>query len=296
MTERKINSRTSSKSNNKTKEFKPVTKKLQPKIRRKTTRKKKKVKKIVVKPWVVVAICIAFSVLAYGLFLSKTNSNPEGVKVPAIKHYGYGIDISHHNNKDIKWDSLKVMIDNNGYLVDDISIASKIEPVKFVYMKATEGGNFKDKQFSKFWRQAGKHDIGRGAYHFFRSNKDGEQQAKFFIKTVGSLRYKDLPPMLDIETIHAGCSKQLLNERALQWLKTVEMHYGKKPIVYASDSFIKDYLSKDITNNYPIWVAHYKTDKPKFDNWLYWQFTEEATVYGIDGPVDLNIINIKKFI
>lgn len=293
MAERKTNTTNNSKSSNKTKELKAVTKKLPSKSRKRTTKKRRKAKKVTVKLWVIIAICAAFIAVGYYLFGPHRWTPSEGVKVPSIKHSGYGIDISHHNDKDIKWDSLKVMIDINGIMVDDKALATNIEPVKFVFMKATEGGNLKDKQFPKFWKQAADHEIGRGAYHFFRSNKDGELQAKFFIKTVGELRYKDLPPMLDIETIHSGCTKELLNERALQWLRTVEMHYGKKPIVYASDSFIKDYLGKEITENYPIWVAHYKTDKPKFKDWKYWQFTEEGTVYGIKGPVDVNLINLE---
>jgi len=290
MAKKKENNITNRKSDNKTKELNAVTKKLHPKRKVNSRKRKKKPRKVHVSPWVIAAICCCFCYIGYSLY-TRSNSSYSGVEVPNIKISGYGIDISHHNNKNIVWDSLKVMIDKNGVLVDDISLASKIEPVKFVYMKATEGGNFKDKQFSKFWKEAGNHEIDRGAYHFFNPKKDGELQAKFFIKTVGALRYKDLPPMLDIET--KPDDKELLNQRALQWLKYVELHYGRKPIVYASDSFVKDYLSKEITDNYPIWIAHYKTGKPDYKNWKYWQFTEEGTVYGIKGNVDINVINIK---
>ena len=106
------------------------------------------------------------------------------------------------------------------------------------------------------------------------------------------MRIKDLPPLLDIETIHLGCSKELLNQRALQWLKAVEDHYGKKPMVYASSSFIKDHLSKEITDNYPIWVAHYGKERPGRDNWVWWQFTDKAVVKGVPGLVDLSVMKV----
>ena len=110
-----------------------------------------------------------------------------------------------------------------------------------------------------------------------------------FIKTVGPIGNDDLPPVLDIETIHKGCSKNLLNSRALTWLKEVERHYGRKPIVYSSAYFIRDILSREIQEQYPIWVAHYEKEAPMHEGWHIWQFSDKAVVYGIEGYVDLNI-------
>ena len=155
-------------------------------------------------------------------------------------------------------------------------------------MKSTEESA--DRDFRKNWRNAGKSGLRRGAYHFFRSSKDGKIQAELFIKTVGDLRFKDLPPVLDIETIHRGGSMKKLNEEALKWLETIEGHYGKKPIVYTGSSFARDWLSKRITDNYPVWIAHYEKDRPDFDGWTFWQFTDKAVVKGVPGPVDLSVM------
>ena len=182
------------------------------------------------------------------------------------------------------------MTDSRGRTVRDPFKAKEIKPVSFVIIKATEGAGFQDKDFRKNWKDAGKSGLRRGAYHFFRSSKDGEVQARNFIRTVGELKYRDLPPVLDIETIHIGCSKELLNQRALQWLKAVEKRYGKKPVVYASSSFVKDNLCKEITSNYPIWVAHYEKDRPGLEDWTWWQFTDKAVVKGVPGRVDLSVM------
>ena len=184
------------------------------------------------------------------------------------------------------------MTDQRRKTVRNPYAARDIKPVSFVIIKATEGASFTDSDFKANWREAGRSGLRRGAYHFFRSSKDGEVQAKNFISTVGDMRIKDLPPVLDIETIHLGCSKELLNQRALQWLKAVEDHYGKKPMVYASSSFIKDHLSKEITDNYPIWVAHYGKERPGRDNWVWWQFTDKAVVKGVPGLVDLSVMKV----
>ena len=167
--------------------------------------------------------------------------------------------------------------------------ARNVYPIKFVFIKASEGVGMKDPMFKQNWEAAGERNIQRGAYHFFRSSKDGELQARNFINTVGELRHSDLPPVLDIETIHLGCSRKLLNQRALQWLKTVSEAYGRKAIVYSSESFIRDMLDKEITDNYPIWIAHYGVSSPDTDNWDFWQFTDRACVYGLPEPVDLNL-------
>ena len=164
--------------------------------------------------------------------------------------------------------------------------ARNVYPIKFVFIKASEGVGMKDPMFKQNWEAAGERNIQRGAYHFFRSSKDGELQARNFINTVGELRHSDLPPVLDIETIHLGCSRKLLNQRALQWLKTVSEAYGRKAIVYSSESFIRDMLDKEITDNYPIWIAHYGVSSPDTDNWDFWQFTDRACVFGVPEPVD----------
>ena len=60
----------------------------------------------------------------------------------------------------------------------------------------------RDPDFKTNWKDAGKTGLRRGAYHFFLSSKDGDIQAANFIKAVGDIRARDLPPVLDIETIH----------------------------------------------------------------------------------------------
>lgn len=251
---------------------------------RKPARKRKKVK---VNIRIVLALLLAVLLVIYFLYPKDDRGGCCGVKVPA-GYRCYGIDISKYQ-PDIDWSALKVMIDDDGYITGSDSSADEICDISFVFMKATEGTSLKDECFKRHWENAGKAGIRRGAYHFFLSSKSAEQQARHFISTVGELTDDDLPPVLDIETIHKGCSEKTLNEKALKWLQTVENHYGIRPIVYSSASFINDILSNEITDRYPIWVAHYETDKPECDNWHIWQFADMATVSGIAGNVDLNV-------
>ena len=235
-------------------------------------------------------IAIVFLIIGVWIawpYLSDKSSAERGAAVPKGT-YCYGIDISHYQD-DIQWDSLMVLTDGARRTTRSKLAAKDIKPISFVFIKATEGSTMKDKSFKKHWTAASDHSISRGAYHFFRSSKDAENQARHFINTVGELSDNDLPPVLDIETIHKGCSYKTLNDKALMWLKTVEKHYGRKPIVYSSASFIEKNLYKEITDNYPIWVAHYGAERPRCDKWHIWQFADNAKVYGIDGEVDLNV-------
>ena len=254
-------------------------------------RKKRKPKKVNIGVWTAVGIAASIILALAVMFISQGGGggHETGAKVPP-GDWRYGIDISHHNAGDIVWDSLYVLTDKRGKTIRDHHLAKDIRPVSFVFIKATEGVSMVDKDFKRNWQDAGRSGLRRGAYHFFRSSKDGEAQARLFIKTVGDLRFKDLPPVLDIETIHRGGSMKKLNEEALKWLETIEGHYGKKPIVYTGSSFARDWLSKRITDNYPVWIAHYEKDRPDFDGWTFWQFTDKAVVKGVPGPVDLSVM------
>lgn len=252
----------------------------------KKRKKKSKKHKIHVNLWAVAAIIIAIAALIAFPYLGDRRTEEKGARLPTGA-YSYGVDISHFQHK-VDWDSLMVMTDGARRTIRSMKHARDLKPVSFVFIKATEGISMKDKNFRKNWQEAGERDIRRGAYHFFRSSKDPDQQARHFIKTVGELRYKDLPPVLDIETIHPGCSHKTLNEKALKWLKIVEEHYDRKPIVYSSASFLENILCDEIRNNYTIWVAHYEVEQPRCSRWHLWQFTEQAVVHGIQGHVDLN--------
>lgn len=207
-------------------------------------------------------------------------------------NYKYGFDVSHYNEDGIVWKDVRILVDRKNRTIKSLKNSKDVIPVSFVVIKATEGTAYPDSKFKKFWDEAGQTDIQRGAYHFFRSGRDPEQQANFFISVVGKLRDSDLPPILDLETRHKGCSKATLNERALTWLRLVGRHYGRKPIVYTSTDFVNLYLSPEITENYQIWISDFRDQQPVINNWYVWQFTDKAVVYGVPGYVDLNVMKI----
>jgi lysozyme len=190
-------------------------------------------------------------------------------------HSVYGIDVSRHQGE-IDWEALK-----KGNHPD--------APISFVYVKASEGSDFKDKKFEQNFENARKHGFMRGAYHYFSTTSSGVSQANLFISMV-KLRPGDLPPVLDIEEKPKNKKKYI--EEVKIWLKKVEEHYGVKPIVYASSKYKKKYLDDPFFKEYPSWVAHYYIPElTDGEEWLMWQCTDIGVIPGIKEKVDINIFN-----
>ena len=193
------------------------------------------------------------------------------------KHQGkaIGLDLSEYQGK-IDWNS-----------VENIDIEY---PIEFVFIRATAGKDREDDQFEENWLGAKSRGIIRGAYHYYRPNENSLEQAKLFIKTV-KLNKGDLPPVLDIEKLPKGQSLDSLKIGLRRWLNAVEAHYKVKPIIYTGEKYYDDFLKKDFSD-YLFWIANYNFYREKIEeDWLFWQFTEKASVSGIRGNVDVNIFN-----
>ncbi len=193
------------------------------------------------------------------------------------KHQGkaIGLDLSEYQGE-IDWD-----------LVDNIE---NDYPLEFVFIRATAGNDREDGQFDKNWLGAKKRKMIRGAYHYYRPDENSEEQALLFINTV-RLKKGDLPPVLDIEKLPKTQSLDNLKKGLRIWLKIVEAHYKVKPIIYTGEKYYDDFLKKDFSD-YLFWIANYNFYREKIgDDWLFWQFTEKASVSGIKGNVDVNIFN-----
>lgn len=199
------------------------------------------------------------------------------------------IDLSHHNGVVRDWDNLRIHVDDRGRIVEDAEKSAVSYPVTMVYIKATEGETMVDRRFLRNWEEARARRYAVGAYHYYLSDRDPVRQAEHFIRTVGPLRERDLTPVLDVETMHRGCSNRELNAGVRKWLETVEAYYGKKPLIYSSDTFVSRVLDSDLTARYRIWVAHYEVDAPSFPGWSLWQFTDRGHVEGVDGFVDISV-------
>lgn len=198
-------------------------------------------------------------------------SSPDGYEI-------HGIDISHYQGT-IDWEVLR----NQG-MIDKC-------PIRFVMIKATEGANRVDPNFKENFEQALEYGFTRGAYHFYSVHSDAEKQADFFIENVSLLK-GDLPPVLDVEHKPKGQTDEEFKKDVITWLDKVEKHYGAKPIIYTYYKFKMQYLSDEVFDQYPYWIAHYYVDSVEYRGaWKFWQHTDVGRLPGIEGYVDFDIYN-----
>jgi lysozyme len=189
----------------------------------------------------------------------------------------YGIDVSHHQGK-IKWDEVRLWG------------KSKIE---FVYIKATEGATYHDRNYYKNIEGAKKNGLLVGSYHYFRTTSTPEAQFKNF-KSQVDRNAQDLIPMIDLEENNNWDTKTY-NKNLQVFLKLVEEYYRRKPILYSVQGFYNTYLKHKYLKYH--WnIARYNINPPSLQDknrWSIWQFTDQGEISGIDKRVDLNVLNSK---
>lgn len=171
-----------------------------------------------------------------------------------------------------------------------VDAIEKKHPLGYVFIRATAGKDRVDRQFATNWIDVKKSKLIRGAYHYYRPNENSMEQAELFIKTV-HLQKGDLPPVLDIEKLPKEQSIENLKVGLKRWLTMVEAHYKVRPIIYTGEKYYDDFLKEEF-KDYLFWIANYNFYREEIqEDWLFWQFTEKATVSGIKGNVDVNIYN-----
>ena len=188
-----------------------------------------------------------------------------------------GIDVSHFQ-KQIDWEQVQ----RGG--------------IAFAFIKATEGSTLADFLFARNWSEAKVAGVLRGAYHFFRPQVNPLAQAQFFLRRLKS-DPGELPPVLDVEVLTGDTTPGMIIQAAHQWMETVEAELGKKPILYTGSAFWRSTLkNSNAFLDHPLWVAHYtlrpnpQVPKP-WQQWTFWQFSQQGRMAGIEGNVDLDVFN-----
>ncbi|WP_414471869.1 GH25 family lysozyme [Microvirga sp. M2] len=185
-------------------------------------------------------------------------------------HPRRGIDVSHHQ-KEIDW--RKVARDD----------------VAFAFIKASEGGDYRDTRFAANWREAQAAGLKVGAYHFFTFCRPGRDQAKNFLDALGRDK-GSLPAALDLE-FGGNCATKpepsAIRAEIDSFLALVEQQTGRPVILYVTPEFWDAY--KGILPRRPLWVRSLFR-RPDDGQWSVWQYHDAGSVDGIVGRVDLNVI------
>ncbi|MBD8525968.1 glycoside hydrolase family 25 protein [Pseudomarimonas arenosa] len=187
------------------------------------------------------------------------------------QHATLGLDVSHHSGK-VDWKQVEA----HGY--------------RFAYIKASEGVDNPDAMFAQHWAALRDTGLARGAYHFYVTEDDPVQQAKFFAS-----RLRDdpgtLPPAVDVELLGKNTSGDM-TATLLSFLKTFEQETGIKPAIYTAAAFWDRYYRPEFSE-YPLWMAEYGVKMPKvpfgWQNWTFWQHAENRPVPGVEMSADISL-------
>lgn len=218
--------------------------------------------------FIISALVVAFSVggvFAFNFGKKKTSAPQRVVPKDSV-----GIDVARYQG-DIDWQTV-----------------SK-EKILFVYIKATEGKTYTDPKFHQNIKGAQKAGLKVGAYHFFRMTSGAREQFNHFYSQVG--KYKlDLIPMIDVEVP----SKEVKSIPQVQdsldvFIKLVTQKYGKKPMIYGTQSSYNTYCAPKY-NNLHLYIGRYNTKGPEINgkgSYTIWQYSEHGKINGIPKAVDL---------
>jgi lysozyme len=187
----------------------------------------------------------------------------------------YGIDVSHYQG-DINWNKVKTY---------------KNKPIKFIYVKSTEGATWQDPKYQKNINGAKGTNIPVGCYHYFRTTSNPKSQFKNFMKTINK-NDLSLVPMVDLEE-RKNWDKKTYHKNLKIFLKLIEDEFEKKPIIYTVNSFYNANLAGQY-KDYKFFIGRYSKHEPNMKDkskWYIWQFTEKGVVSGIPKKVDVDVLN-----
>lgn len=191
-----------------------------------------------------------------------------------------GIDVSSHQGK-IDWQA----VGQAG--------------VKFAFIRlgyrGYEAGNLQNDVYVDLnLRGAREAGIKVGAYFFSQAVtvEEAQQEAEFALKILSGFSL-DLPLVYDWEYVSdtartANVDKKTLTESTLSFCAAVEKA-GYRPMVYFNTAQVQK-LDMERLGQYPWWLAKYDMQQHFPCQVDMWQYTNQGTVPGINGKVDINLM------
>ena len=192
-----------------------------------------------------------------------------------------GIDVSEYQEK-IDWAAVKA----GGF---DFAF------IRIGYRGYTNGEIFPDDLARENLAGARAAGIDVGVYFYSQavSPEEAEAEARWCLEFLGS-EMLDLPLVYDWEWVGpeartGGMDKATLTECAKTFCRTIE-NGGYQPMLYFNSHISRDLLDLQELAQYPFWLAQYKEKMDYPYQVDFWQYTEDGTVPGIKGKVDIDLM------
>lgn len=189
------------------------------------------------------------------------------------KPYILGIDASRYQGE-INW--AKVKADGIRYAI--LRVGS-----------SNNDGVYIDPYFETNYLGCLANGIAVGAYIFTYAENETEQNEEIlkFLPVLEGKTFK-YPVFVDVEYKGlASLGKSQLSSLIKRYMDILDQK-GFFPGWYSYTNFINSYIDADALNDYPLWVADYRSSLGYTGKYDIWQYTSSGSVNGISGDVDMN--------
>lgn len=212
-------------------------------------------------------------------------SNDEnGITYDGDRRYNIrkGVDVSHHQGN-IDWNAVKA----DGY---DFVI------LRIAYRGYGEEGRLcVDREFHNYIRGAQDAGLDVGVYIFSQAinEKEALEEADIVIENLKDYEIQ-LPVVYDPELIRDDeartddVSGEQFTKNTIAFCEKIAKA-GYSPMVYSNMIWEAEIFDLSQLQEYPIWYADYEQTPQTPYAFEFWQYTEEGTVDGIQGNVDLDV-------
>lgn len=190
-----------------------------------------------------------------------------------------GIDVSEHNGT-IDWS--KVRADGIDYAIIRVGAHGTTNDAIVV-----------DDSFSRNLVAAKEAGLGVGAYFYSQATTEDEAvtEAKFVLEQLNGAQLS-YPVIFDFEPVEGdrafGLTTQQRTSIAQAFCSTIE-DAGYTAAIYCSSSDLTNMYNLDKLAQYGFWMAQYSSKPTTSVAFTMWQYTNQGTVNGISGSVDINI-------
>lgn len=267
-------------------------------------------KGVTVAPGIIIAICAVIIVLVVALVvvtLSALNSTSQPAPQTSTP-----VEEVDHRWDDLTWENGRAYFSENGQVTSQTGIdvsehqgwidwnAVSNDNIDFAYIRLgnrgyTEGVIFQDQYYEYNIDAAREAGLDLGVYFFSQAinEEEAREEAEFVLEKLDG-RTLDLPIAWDHEVVADSngrannIDRKTLTKCAQAFFEVIEAA-GYDTILYGNTHDLER-IDLEALGSEPVWLAEYDVDKPTPKLALtMWQYTNGATVSGVDGAVDLDI-------
>ena len=194
-----------------------------------------------------------------------------------------GCDLSYHN-KYVNWDELAAS-------------GCEFVMLRCGYRGYSAGGLAKDEKFDLYASEAQRVGIKLGVYFFTQALdvEEAEDEAEYVLKLIENYDIS-YPVAFDTEYIDdesartntTEISDELRSDICRAFCEKIKEH-GYYPMIYASENWMRRYMELESLRDYDFWAPQYLEENDFLFDFTIWQYTDQGSIPGVKGDVDLDI-------